>query len=94
MQSGTDNSLIAADAPLPTLLPPWRLSLRHGCYVSGLYLEGAAWDHDAGQLTRQAPKQLVQELPLLQIIPAEVGPRMKNGSWAVCTRRGCARGAP
>uniref|UniRef100_A0A383W4S5 Dynein-1, subspecies f n=1 Tax=Tetradesmus obliquus TaxID=3088 RepID=A0A383W4S5_TETOB len=43
----------------------------HGCYVSGLYLEGAAWDTATGQLTRQAPRQLVDELPLLQIIPVE-----------------------
>jgi hypothetical protein len=40
---------------------------RHGCYVSGLYLEGAAWDVATGQLTRQAPRQLVDELPLLQV---------------------------
>lgn len=40
---------------------------RHGCYVSGLYLEGAAWDTATGQLTRQAPRQLVDELPLLQV---------------------------
>jgi hypothetical protein len=53
-------------APLPPC--PQRL----GCYVSGLYLEGAAWDHDAGQLVRQGPKQLVQELPLLQVVPTEV----------------------
>ena len=39
-----------------------------GCYVSGLYLEGAAWDVAAQQLIRQPPKVLVQELPLLQII--------------------------
>lgn len=52
--------------PSPPPDPP-----RHGCYISGLYLEGAAWDLAASQLTRQASKQLVQELPLLQVVPAE-----------------------
>jgi dynein heavy chain len=38
-----------------------------GCYVSGLYLEGAAWDVEAGKLKRQAPRQTVDELPVLQV---------------------------
>ncbi len=40
---------------------------RHGCYVSGLYLEGAGWDLGRGCLRRQDPKVLVEELPLLQV---------------------------
>lgn len=42
-----------------------------GCYVQGLYLEGAAWDLDRSMLRRQDPKVLVEELPVLQIIPME-----------------------
>lgn len=42
-----------------------------GCYVSGLYLEGAAWDLEKGLLKRQDPKVVVSELPILQIIPIE-----------------------
>ena len=45
--------------------------LESGCYVSGLFLEGAAWDHDAGQLRAQDPKVLVVELPIMQVIPIE-----------------------
>jgi dynein heavy chain, axonemal len=30
--------------------------LENGCYVSGLYLEGAGWDHDKQALRRQDPK--------------------------------------
>eukprot|EP00967_Tisochrysis_lutea_P043663 scaffold52761_cov21-Tisochrysis_lutea.AAC.3 len=44
---------------------------KYGCYVSGLYLEGAGWDHVHSHLTRQDPKVLVTELPILQIVPIE-----------------------
>jgi dynein heavy chain len=42
-----------------------------GTYVQGLYLEGARWDVDAACLARQHPKQLIQMLPLVQVIPVE-----------------------
>jgi dynein heavy chain len=45
--------------------------LHSGCYVSGLHLEGASWNHQDSCLTRQRPKQLIQELPILQVIPIE-----------------------
>jgi dynein heavy chain len=45
--------------------------LEDGCYVRGLYLEGAGWDRAAGCLKRQDPKVLVVELPIMQIIPIE-----------------------
>jgi len=42
-----------------------------GCYVQGLFLEGASWDLERGCLAQQRPKQLVEELPILQVIPIE-----------------------
>ncbi len=45
--------------------------LEEGCYVRGLYLEGAAWDLERSCLRRQDPKVLVVELPILQVIPIE-----------------------
>ncbi|CAM9103575.1 unnamed protein product [Discosporangium mesarthrocarpum] len=45
--------------------------LESGCYVCGLYLEGAAWDLEESCLVRQEPKVLVTELPVLQVIPIE-----------------------
>ena len=45
--------------------------LEHGCYVSGLYLEGASWDVESGVLVRQRPKELVTEMPIMQVIPIE-----------------------
>ena len=39
--------------------------LEAGCYVHGLYMEGAGWDAERMQLKKQEPKVLVIELPLL-----------------------------
>lgn len=53
-----------------------------GCsYVTGLYLEGAAWDVEAGELVRQAPKQLVTELPVMLIAPAEASRLRCDGTF-------------
>jgi dynein heavy chain, axonemal len=46
-------------------------SLDSGSYVTGLYLEGAAWDHEHSVLRAQDPKVLVVELPIMQVIPIE-----------------------
>uniref|UniRef100_A0A8C6ZHZ5 Dynein axonemal heavy chain 10 n=1 Tax=Nothoprocta perdicaria TaxID=30464 RepID=A0A8C6ZHZ5_NOTPE len=42
-----------------------------GCFVSGLYLEGADWDMENSCLMKSKPKVLVVELPILKIIPIE-----------------------
>jgi dynein heavy chain, axonemal len=42
-----------------------------GCFVHGLYLEGAAWDSSRNCLIKQKPKELVQELPVMKVIPIE-----------------------
>lgn len=42
-----------------------------GCYVRGLYLEGAGWSREDCELRTQDPKVLVVELPILQVIPIE-----------------------
>ncbi|KAL0219153.1 hypothetical protein P9112_004806 [Eukaryota sp. TZLM1-RC] len=46
-------------------------ALEDGCYVSGLYLEGAHWDLEKGHLCPQIPGKLISPLPILQIIPIE-----------------------
>ncbi|XP_028911199.1 dynein heavy chain 10, axonemal isoform X3 [Ornithorhynchus anatinus] len=42
-----------------------------GCFVSGLYLEGADWDVEKSCLIKSKPKVLVVDLPILKIIPIE-----------------------
>ena len=42
-----------------------------GCYITGLYLEGAAWSDSANVLCAAQPKVLIEELPILQVMPIE-----------------------
>ncbi|XP_030593055.1 dynein heavy chain 10, axonemal isoform X2 [Archocentrus centrarchus] len=44
---------------------------QQGCFVSGLYLEGADWDIEKSCLVKSKPKVLVVELPILKVIPIE-----------------------
>ncbi|MCQ2815655.1 MAG: hypothetical protein MJ252_00165 [archaeon] len=43
----------------------------YGCYIHGMYLEGAEWNIEQGRLERQLPKKLICNMPLIQVIPAE-----------------------
>lgn len=44
---------------------------RQGCFLSGLYLEGADWDIEKCCLVKSKPKVLIVELPILRVIPIE-----------------------
>ena len=55
--------------------------LEDGCYVRGLYLEGAAWDVAGSVLRRQDPKVLVVELPVMQVIPIESSRLKLHGTF-------------
>lgn len=48
-----------------------KTNLLDGTYVEGLCLEGAGWDLDGGYLVRQKPKELLQIMPLVEVIPVE-----------------------
>lgn len=39
--------------------------LEHGCYIRGLYLEGARYNSEKDCLDYQRPKELIEEMPLL-----------------------------
>lgn len=45
--------------------------LEHGCYIRGLFLEGARYNSEKDCLDYQKPKELIEEMPLLQVIPVE-----------------------
>ncbi|XP_054640454.1 dynein axonemal heavy chain 1 isoform X2 [Dunckerocampus dactyliophorus] len=40
-----------------------------GCYINGLFIEGARWDNDAAQLTESRPKELYTEMAAIWLIP-------------------------
>ena len=42
-----------------------------GCFVSGLYLEGVAWDIPQNSVRAQHPKELIYHMPIMRIVPIE-----------------------
>jgi dynein heavy chain len=54
--------------------------LEAGTYVEGLYLEGARWNQEADCLDYQKPKELVMEIPLLQVVPVEANKLKLRGT--------------
>eukprot|EP01022_Parablepharisma_sp_SALTPOND_P017583 TRINITY_DN2831_c0_g1_i1.p1 TRINITY_DN2831_c0_g1~~TRINITY_DN2831_c0_g1_i1.p1 ORF type:complete len:4437 (+),score=698.95 TRINITY_DN2831_c0_g1_i1:410-13720(+) len=42
-----------------------------GCYITGLYMEGAKWHVTEQCLIKQDPKELIFEMPVVRIIPIE-----------------------
>jgi len=41
-----------------------------GCYIRGLYVEGARWCHETHVLTESRPKELFTDMPIIQLVPA------------------------
>ena len=41
-----------------------------GCYIYGLFLEGAHWDEDKFELGESKPKELYTNMPVMWLIPA------------------------
>ncbi|XP_009304459.3 dynein axonemal heavy chain 1 [Danio rerio] len=40
-----------------------------GCFIHGLFLEGARWDADTGQLAESRPKELYTEMAVIWMVP-------------------------
>ncbi|KAJ3342024.1 Dynein heavy chain 7, axonemal [Gonapodya sp. JEL0774] len=43
-----------------------------GVYIRGMYLEGARWDRDSGELGEQRPKQLADAMPVIRMTPCQI----------------------
>jgi dynein heavy chain len=54
-----------------------------GCYINGLYLEGAAWDPVAGTLCESLPKVLYVEFPIVYLRPC-LAKEVKKGNFYEC----------
>lgn len=64
-----------------------------GCYLYGMFLEGARWDYDRHCLTDSKPKELYSDMPLLQLVPIPDRVPPKTGLYncplyKVLSRRG------
>lgn len=52
--------------------------------MHGLYLEGARWDIEEYRLKRSHPKVLIEELPILTIVPIEVHRlKLQVSNWLI-----------
>lgn len=54
--------------------------MEQGTYIQGIYLEGARWNIQEDCLDIQKPKELVTEMPLIQIIPVEANKLKLRGT--------------
>jgi len=45
--------------------------LFQGCYISGIFIEGARWDMDAQCLAVSKTNVLIENLPIILIVPIE-----------------------
>jgi dynein heavy chain len=41
----------------------------NGCYIRGLFLEGARWDSEGFELSESRPKELYTDMPVMKLIP-------------------------
>lgn len=64
-----------------------------GCYIYGMFLEGARWGTEIHALTESKPKELYSDLPLIQLLPVADRVQPKSGIYncplyKVLSRRG------
>ncbi|NXU12627.1 DYH1 protein, partial [Pardalotus punctatus] len=52
-----------------------------GCYIHGLFLEGARWDPTAGQLAESRPKELYTEMAVIWLVPVANRKPPESGSY-------------
>ena len=58
-----------------------------GCYITGLYLEGAIWDRENSCLAQPRDKTLVSELPILRLVPYKRAPTTAPTTASMTTSR-------
>lgn len=64
-----------------------------GCYIYGMFLEGARWNYETHVLTDSKPKELYSDIPLMQLMPVPDRVQPKTGIYncplyKVLSRRG------
>lgn len=54
---------------IPKSVPEIKEKPDTGCYIHGLFLEGARWDNEEGRLAQSRPKELYTEMAIIWLIP-------------------------
>ena len=64
-------------------LPEDQLNERpnEGCYIKGLFLEGARWDYENHELTESRPKELYTDVPVIWMKPTENRVKPQGGIY-------------
>lgn len=52
-----------------------------GCYIRGLFIEGARWDDQAHMVGESKPKELFSELPIMWLEPMQFRVKPKDGFY-------------
>ena len=52
-----------------------------GCYIRGLYLEGARWDYTTHVLAESRPKELYTDLPIMWLDPKQFRVQPTDGFY-------------
>lgn len=53
----------------------------NGCYIRGLFLEGACWDVDKFELSESRPKELFTDMPTMRLIPTANRKQPQSGMY-------------
>ena len=52
-----------------------------GCYITGLFLQGATWSKEKQSLEDPVPKELFSKMPLIHLLPVEDRQATKEGIY-------------
>ena len=52
-----------------------------GCYIRGLFVEGARWDMDTFELEESRPKELYTDMPVMWLIPTADRKQPESGMY-------------
>ncbi|GMH32802.1 hypothetical protein BSKO_00636 [Bryopsis sp. KO-2023] len=52
-----------------------------GCYIRGLFMEGARWDYELHKIGESRPKELFTEMPVIWLKPAQHRKRPESGFY-------------
>jgi len=55
-----------------------------GCYIWGLFMEGARWDYNTHKIGESRPKELYSEYPMMWLEPVQQGKEKEKGNIYNC----------